>query len=152
MSTMPRSELCFPFTRARPNPLLSLMRAYLSSHPAVAATYLLSGPLLASSTLAQTQVAANGGGPATQSLAHMSATQKIKIVDMDQMSDDERNSEADAEEEREEIELEHSEDKIAVDDQGAVVPEEVARWGVVLVGQDALDGEFGSARERRADV
>lgn len=79
----------------------------------------------------------------------MSATQRIRIVDMDQISDDERNSEADAEEERDELDLEHSGDGIVEDETGAVESEAVARWGVVLVGQEALDGECRSTHGGR---
>lgn len=71
----------------------------------------------------------------------MSATQKIRIVDMDQVSDDERNSEADAEEERAEIELEESGENIKVDESEVVVSQEVPRWGVVLVGGESLEGQ-----------
>lgn len=72
----------------------------------------------------------------------MSATQKLRIVDMDQMSDDERNSEADAEEQKEEVELEaEAAANAAAEDVVMEEEEEVARWGVVLVKDGELDGE-----------
>jgi DNA polymerase delta subunit 3 len=115
------------------------MQAYYATHPDVVPTYLLSGPLFSTATLAKTSIVDEAPAGATQSLAHMSATQKIRIVDMDQMSDDERNSEADAEEERKEAELEQSGD--AMDEDGVTdEKEEVAKWGVVLAAQETLDG------------
>jgi len=120
----------------------SFLKEYLASHPDVTPTYLLSGTLLSDSKIAHTSVTDDAPATGTQSLAHMSATQKLRIVDMDQVSDDERNSEADAEEEREEIELEHSGESIKVEDEGSLgASEQVAKWGVVLAAADVLDGE-----------
>lgn len=73
------------------------MSEYMSSHSA-SPTYLISGPLLQESTLSRTDLSV-GDATNSQSLAHMSATQKIKIVDMDVMSD--AGSEADEEEVKE---------------------------------------------------
>ena len=92
---------------------------------------------------------------ATQSLAHLSATQGgVRIVDMDEMSDADRNSEVDEEDEmgmkNEEIwpGNDHGEgdgmiggSRVKVEREDVVViPEETARWGVVLVQADALEG------------
>lgn len=123
----------------------SLLLHYFSTHPDVIPTYLLSGPLLATSAVAQTDLtrAASPSATATQSLAHLSATQKIRVVHMDEMSEDEWNSEAEEEEEQKEEdfeELARAEESIKVDGDDAL-DDVVPRWGVVLVNQDNLDGE-----------
>lgn len=121
----------------------SLLLHYQASHPDVVATYSLSGPLLSTSALGHTAVSATQDTPASQSLAHMSATQKLRIVDMDQMSDDERNSEADEEEQRQEEALESEVEQNAKEDWDMEDAEpEVARWGVVIVKSGDLDGVY----------
>ncbi|CAK9783519.1 hypothetical protein CC85DRAFT_195073 [Cutaneotrichosporon oleaginosum] len=114
----------------------NLLSEYISSHDAVP-TFLVTGLLLAHSTLGQTQTTLSQEAPPTQSLAHLSATQKVRIVNMDEQSDD-GNSEAGADE-IEELE----EGAVAIEEdaesQQKRLGEGVARWGVVLVGQDQLD-------------
>jgi DNA polymerase delta subunit 3 len=116
----------------------SLLNDYLSSHDAVP-TFLVSGPLLTHSSLGQTQTTASQDAPPTQSLAHLSATQKVRIVNMDEQSED-GNSEA-GEELEEELEAGVDAMEEDVESQQRRVGEGVARWGVVLVGQDELDGK-----------
>jgi DNA polymerase delta subunit 3 len=135
----------------------SILLRYLNAHPTLAPTYILSGPLKSTSQLAQTQLEPVGPSSpgATQSLAHL-ATQGVKIVDMDQMSDADRNSEPD---EADEMGMKND-DGWPGNDEGAedglvgdgvegveredeeVVNEEVPRWGMVLVQGDALEGEL----------
>lgn len=85
----------------------------------------------------------------------MSATQKVRIVNMDEVSDDERNSEADADEERvEELEastaaIEEDAESLHRNGHGA----EVSRWGVALVGAEELPGKrikIGRGAARRS--
>jgi DNA polymerase delta subunit 3 len=54
---------------------------------------LLSGPLLSTSTLAQTQLPSDGPKLDAKALAAIEASQRVKIRDMDEVSDGERNSE-----------------------------------------------------------
>lgn len=139
----------------------SILLRYLNAHPTLAPTYILSGPLKSTSKLAQTQLEPIGPASpgATQSLAHL-ATQGVKIVDMDQMSDADRNSEPD---EADEMGM-RNEDGWPGNDEGAedglvgdgldrvereddvVVNEEVPRWGMVLVQGDLLEGGFNGHR------
>ncbi|KAL1405217.1 hypothetical protein Q8F55_008842 [Vanrija albida] len=119
----------------------NLLLHYLSTHPDVIPTYLLSGPLLATSALAQTTLTRAASPSATQSLAHLSATQKIRVVHMDEMSEDEWNSEAEEEEEQNEEDFEAlagAEESIKVDGDDAL-DDVVPRWGVVMVNQDGLE-------------
>ncbi|WVF71009.1 hypothetical protein IAT40_005805 [Kwoniella sp. CBS 6097] len=126
----------------------NLLLEYHNSHPSSSATYLLTGPLLSTSTLNQTQLLSLQPKHGDQSL-----TQKVRIVDMDEMSEGDRNSE----DEREEDEIGFEEvgnDKGAEDglagnlgiiggksgEEGeGLRGEDVIRWGVVLVGQDDLE-------------
>ncbi|WVQ96952.1 hypothetical protein IAU59_004061 [Kwoniella sp. CBS 9459] len=128
----------------------NLLLEYQTSHPSVSATYLLTGPLLSTSTLNQTQLLS-----LQPKLGDPSLTQKVRIVDMDEMSEGDRNSE----DEREEDEIGFEEvgnDKGAEDglagnlgigivggksgEEGeGLRGEDVVRWGVVLVGQDELE-------------
>ena len=125
----------------------SILLRYLNAHPTLAPTYILSGPLKSTSKLAQTQLEPIGPASpgATQSLAHL-ATQGVKIVDMDQMSDDERNSEVDEAED----DVRMTNDDGALDEgamgikregAGDLQSEEVPRWGVVMVSEEGLEGE-----------
>jgi DNA polymerase delta subunit 3 len=58
-------------------------------------TYLLTGPLLSSAAIARTQLTAERlkAQEDEKSLAKLSATQKIRVVELDEVSDGERNSE-----------------------------------------------------------
>ena len=62
-------------------------------NPSLEITYLLSGPLLSTSSLAYTQLPSEGIQLDAKALAQLEASQRIKIVDMDEVSDGERNSE-----------------------------------------------------------
>ena len=75
--------------------MFSLLLSFSSSSPALHKTYLLTGPLLSSSTLARTQLTAERlkAQEDEKSLAKLSATQKIRVVELDEVSDGERNSE-----------------------------------------------------------
>lgn len=76
----------------------------------------------------------------------MSATQKVRIVNMDEMSDDGK-SEVDPDEEVEQLEAEAEALEEDVESQQKKHVDEVARWGVVLVGEDELSGKCrGGAR------
>lgn len=130
-----------PLPTAPTNP--SLLNDYLSTHAAVP-TFLVSGPLLAHSTLGHTQTTASQDAPPTQSLAHLSATQKVRIV-MDEQSDDDSSEDGADEVEQ----LEASTDAIEEDAESQQPRRprgEVARWGVVLVGPDELEGKLGDGR------
>lgn len=137
------------------------------SSSGVAATYLLTGPLRTSVKLAMTQI------PSAEPKFAPEGTQRIRIVDMDEMSDDERNSEDGAGDPEavagglwtadDEENGPGGEDAVVGNDEGDAIggisgkgveavklekgsgevvrPEEVQRWGVVLVQQDALEGE-----------
>lgn len=133
----------------------------------VSATYLLTGPLRTSVKLAMTQI------PSAEPQFAPAGTQRIRIVDMDEMSDDERNSEDGAGDPEavagglwsadDNDDGHGGEDAVMGNDEGdalggisgkgveavrlqkaagdVVQPEEVERWGVVLVQQDGLEGE-----------
>ncbi|GMK58211.1 hypothetical protein CspeluHIS016_0502430 [Cutaneotrichosporon spelunceum] len=78
--------------------------------------------------------------PLTQSLAHLSATQKVRIVNMDEQSDDGNSEAGDLEEVVEELEA--STEAIEDDAESQQRPQReggVVRWGVVLVSADELD-------------
>lgn len=124
----------------------SLLLSYYATHTATA-TYLLTGPLLRNSTLAYTQLpptAPASPTTATQSLAHLGG--QVKIVDMDQMSDDERNSEVDDAEDdvrmtNDDGALDQGALGIEREGDGDLQSEEVPRWGVVMVSEEGLEGE-----------
>lgn len=130
----------------------SLLLHYYNANTSLSPTYLLSGPLKSTSRLALTQLEPAPPSPtATQSLAHL-AKSGVKIVDMDQMSDADRNSEPDEEDEmgmkndsRWPGNDQGDEDglgsgiKVEREDED-VEAEEVPRWGMVLVQDDALEG------------
>lgn len=131
---------------------ISILASYQSTHN-VTATYLLTGPLLRHSTLAYTQFPATAPPSpttATQSLAHLGG--QVKIVDMDQMSDDERNSEHSDDDD----EVRMNNDDGAMDEgamgikrdegeeDGELESEEVDRWGVVMVSEEGLEGGYSS--------
>ncbi|KAL7419789.1 hypothetical protein Q5752_005705 [Cryptotrichosporon argae] len=134
----------------------NLMLAQLGAS-AYRATYLVSGRLRATSKLTTTSLAArdstDGGG---QSLAHLSATQKIRVVDMDERSEGEVDSEYGDDEDVEGGQYGVPGLGTVGNDKGDAVglgagagagrgegesvrPEEVGRWGVVLVDQDGLE-------------
>jgi hypothetical protein len=77
---------------------------------------------------------------------------QVKIVDMDQMSDGEANSEADEDEDDVRMGNDDGADdagalgvKGAEDDhEGELEAEETPRWGVVLVSEDGLEGAYCS--------
>ncbi|BEI82396.1 hypothetical protein CcaverHIS002_0302640 [Cutaneotrichosporon cavernicola] len=78
--------------------------------------------------------------PPTQSLAHLSATQKVRIVNMDEQSDDGNSEAGDPEEEVEELGARTEAMEEDTESQQRPQKEgDVARWGVVLVGADELD-------------
>lgn len=128
----------------------------------------MTGPLRTSVKLAMTQI------PSAEPKFAPEGTQRIRIVDMDEMSDDERNSEDGAGDPEAvagglwtaddgEGNGASGEDAVVGNDEGDAIggisgkgveavklekgdgevvrPEEVERWGVVLVQQDALEGE-----------
>ncbi|BEJ13236.1 hypothetical protein CspHIS471_0304100 [Cutaneotrichosporon sp. HIS471] len=117
----------------------NLLNDYLSTYDAVP-TFLVSGPLLAHSTLGHTQTMLSQEAPPTQSLAHLSATQKVRIVNMDEQSDDGNSEAGDPEEEVEELGARtEAMEEDAESQQRPQTEGDVARWGVVLVGADELD-------------
>ncbi|BEI90194.1 uncharacterized protein CcaverHIS019_0302640 [Cutaneotrichosporon cavernicola] len=117
----------------------NLLNDYLSTYDAVP-TFLVSGPLLAHSTLGHTQTMLSQEAPPTQSLAHLSATQKVRIVNMDEQSDDGNSEAGDPEEEVEELGARTEAMEEDTESQQRPQKEgDVARWGVVLVGADELD-------------
>lgn len=128
--------------------IFSLMQAYHSSHQCTA-TYVLTGPLLRDSTLTYTQfpVATQVETKSTQSLAHLGG--QVKIVDMDQMSDGEANSEVDEDENEPRMTNDDgADDRGALgingaedDHEGELESEETPRWGVVMVSEEGLEGE-----------
>lgn len=93
------------------------MSNYISKHDA-SPTYLISGSLLQESAVARTELSV-GNVTNTQSLAHMSATQKLKIVDMDARS--EAGSEADEEEVKAEESLENEPEDIVMEEKSEEV-------------------------------
>lgn len=93
---------------------IRIMSEYISSH-AASPTYLISGPLLRESKLSYTDLSV-GDATNTQSLAHMSATQKIKIVDMDVMS--EAGSDAGEEDVKAEVQLENEPEDVVMEEKG----------------------------------
>ncbi|WWC60656.1 uncharacterized protein I303_103231 [Kwoniella dejecticola CBS 10117] len=139
----------------------NLLLSHFESNPDLnlSPTYLLTGPLLAHSTINQTQLHS-----LTQ--VHSTNARAVRIVDMDEMSDDERNSEhGDADEDQ----VNEVDDAAIGNDSGAgegegeedgligsiqldpaglgrfekeeevVRKQDVPRWGVVLVQGDQLD-------------
>jgi hypothetical protein len=129
--------------------IASLLSSYHASHEATA-TYILTGPLLRTSTLTYTQFPATTQAEpkATQSLAHLGG--QVKIVDMDLQSDGEGNSEVDEDED----EITMTNDDGATDEgglgirgaeddhEGELEAEETPRWGVVLVSEEGLESEL----------
>lgn len=102
-------------------------------------TYLVSGPLLADASLGHNTLSQQDEPTTTQSLAHMSATQKVRIVNMDEMSDDGKSDDGAGDEIEQ---LEAGAEEIEEDAEKKERPgREVARWGVVLVGGEDLSGE-----------
>lgn len=94
-----------------------ILSDYISKHDA-SPTYLISGPLLQESAVARTDLSV-GNVTNTQSLAHMSATQKLKIVDMDARSD--AGSEADEEEVKAEESLENEPEDVVMEEKSEQV-------------------------------
>jgi hypothetical protein len=147
MSIMPKST-----SSSSAQLIRSLLLSYHSSHEATA-TYILTGPLLRESTLTYTQLPpqTQAEPKATQSLAHMGG--QVKIVDMDQMSDGEANSEADEDEDDVRMGNDDGADdagalgvKGAEDDhEGELEAEETPRWGVVLVSEEGLEGMYSTS-------
>ncbi|EIW73096.1 hypothetical protein TREMEDRAFT_59259 [Tremella mesenterica DSM 1558] len=138
------------------NEAKNLLLSHYTSHPSLYPTYILTGNLLPTSSLTQTQIHHDGPSLPAGSLAHLG---NVRIVDMDQVSDDERNSEDG------EIDLagelndgklgemsmgsdEASEDGIkggirhdagGGNEDEEMRVQEVERWGVVLVGKEKLE-------------
>jgi hypothetical protein len=85
---------------------------------------------------------------ATQSLAHLGG--QVKIVDMDQQSDGEANSEVDEDEEEPRLTNDDGANDIGAlgineaedDHEGELESEETPRWGVVMVSEEGLEGEL----------
>ncbi|RSH90410.1 hypothetical protein EHS25_001015 [Saitozyma podzolica] len=114
-------------------------------------TYLLTGLLLSHSTLAQTQLPLERNGLDEKSLAALSSTQMVRIVDMDQVSEDERNSE---------------DGDMAMEGLGEEAPvlekeeeglegldaEKVTRFGVVLVGEEGLEEKKGLFEQGQVSI
>ncbi|WWC68312.1 uncharacterized protein I206_102236 [Kwoniella pini CBS 10737] len=117
-------------------------------------TYLLTGPLLLTSKINQTQLFS-----LNQNLNHNEKNSRIvKIVDMDEMSDDERNSEHDNLEEEEEEEqigndlgnnnenengligsIKLSNNNENEEEEMIIKNQNVIRWGVILVQSDQIE-------------
>ncbi|WVR05562.1 hypothetical protein IAU60_002581 [Kwoniella sp. DSM 27419] len=123
----------------------NLLLDHYTSNPSLYPTYLLTGPLRADSTITQTQLP-------SLTPANLTSTQRVKIVDMDQMSEGEMNSEDEDEDDGVGPEQmgndEGAESGLAGElNVGAVggrntevvKKEQVERWGVVLVGAEALE-------------
>ncbi|ORX35492.1 DNA polymerase subunit Cdc27 [Kockovaella imperatae] len=132
----------------------NLLLDYFESHPSISPTYLLTGDLLSTSKLATNTL--------PEDREQVTATQRVRIVDMDEMSDADRNSEdgvgdadgddPDKMDTDDRMGNDHGDEeggisgtgtksgliKDARDDE-AIVSEEVKRWGVVLVHADELD-------------
>lgn len=78
---------------------------------------------------------------------------QVKIVDMDQMSDGEANSEADEDDDDVRMGNDDGADDagalgvkgIEDDHEGEVEAEETPRWGVVLVSEEGLEGVYSSS-------
>lgn len=79
----------------------SVLLAHARANPSLQITYLLSGPLLSTSSLAQTQLPSDSLQLDAKALAQLEASQKVKIRDMDEVSDGERNSDDGTEEDDE---------------------------------------------------
>lgn len=156
LRTWPRCEVILM------SPHRSLLLSYQKSNPNIAPTYLLSGPLKSTSKLETTAIdLSRAGSPnlnGTQSLAHL-ATQGVRIVDMDEMSDADRNSEDGDADELDEMGMKNDDGRPGNDEGHAdglagvvrfkveredeiLEPEEVPKWGVVLVQADHLEREF----------
>lgn len=151
----PSLEPCFFISSADST---SLLLEHLTAHPKLNATYLLTGHLLPTSSLASTQLPADTQDARNKSgsLRDMAGTQMVRIVDMDEMSDADRNSEDDM------TGLEDEEGDVGMgNDEGAddgigggstvegvkveekeVRAEQVTIWGVVLVQSEGLKGEL----------
>ncbi|OCF56883.1 hypothetical protein L486_05738 [Kwoniella mangroviensis CBS 10435] len=128
------------------NTAKNLLLSHYNSNPSLSPTYLLTGPLLSTSTINQTQLHS-----LTQ--IHGSSTQRVRIVDMDEMSEGDRNSEDEDDDDEKEVGNDNgAEDGLVGDlklpvpgtvkddeEMGALEGEEVKRWGVVLVGKDGLE-------------
>ncbi|WWC96586.1 hypothetical protein V866_003454 [Kwoniella sp. B9012] len=128
------------------NTAKNLLLSHYISNPSLSPTYLLTGPLLSTSTINQTQLHS-----LTQ--IHGSSTQRVRIVDMDEMSEGDRNSEDEDDDDEKEVGNDNgAEDGLVGDlklpipgsvkddeEMGALEREEVKRWGVVLVGKDGLE-------------
>ena len=139
--------------------LSSLLLDYYESHTSLCPTYLLTGNLHSTSTLATTLL--------PEDRLSTTATQVVKIVDMDEMSDVDRNSEDGTDMGDEPVATEAADaealdaDEMWGNDRGAegglsgrgaasglvreeviVREEEVPRWGVVLVQDDHLEGRL----------
>ena len=139
--------------------LRSLLLDYYGAHTSLCPTYLLTGNLLSTSTLATTLL--------PEDRPSGTATQVVKIVDMDEMSDVDRNSEDGADLAEEPVATEAADgDEMNADemwgndrgaegglsgrgektgvirDDDAIKEEDVPRWGVVLVQDDQLEREL----------
>ncbi|WVQ85749.1 hypothetical protein IAT38_007916 [Cryptococcus sp. DSM 104549] len=125
----------------------NLLLAHFEAHTDLAPTYLLTGPLLRTSTLTHTELTVSSPSKATQSLRDMGKGM-VRIVDMDERSEGERNSDDGIDDDEE---GEEGNDKGAEVGQGGIggvakddggnewQGDEVERWGVVLTGQETLD-------------
>ncbi|WWD18237.1 hypothetical protein CI109_102687 [Kwoniella shandongensis] len=139
----------------------NLLLEHFTSHPSLSPTYLLTGPLLRTSTLIQTDIPlpsstlpSHSPTTGTQSLRDLAPkTGMVRIVDMDQTSDG-GNSEHDDEDELREEEVGNDKGLLGEGaaglgvgvggagqggDEGGLEKEEVDRWGVVLVSQEGLE-------------
>jgi len=144
-----------------PAEMASLLLDHLSTHPSLSPTYILTGPLLPSSSLSSTQLndpySTQVPGEGKGSLRGLAGAKgMVRIVDMDEMSDGERNSEDGVWEgmEGEEEGLGNDEGDPAGIGRGkgglgvggvgreeeVLRSEQVARWGVVLVQGAGLEG------------
>ncbi|WWC88210.1 uncharacterized protein L201_003115 [Kwoniella dendrophila CBS 6074] len=122
---------------------------YKDNEESVSPTYLLTGPLLKESKINQTELIS-----LTQ--IRSTSTQKVRIVDMDEMSEGDRNSEDEDDHIQEDdvgndkgelgglvgnSDLELNVKKEDLNDENSLIKndENVPRWGVVLVGKDNFE-------------
>ncbi|WRT66008.1 uncharacterized protein IL334_002959 [Kwoniella shivajii] len=122
----------------------NLLSEYSQSHSEVIPTFLLTGPLLSESKLSYTQLPS-----LTQS--YIPTSRIVKIVDMDEMSEGDRNSEDDDGRDRMDIGNDKGDDENGIS--GGIIlggsggkiqddlikKEDVDRWGVVLVSIENLE-------------